>query len=82
MSAKKSYMWLHFKEFTNQIMVTGDSKIMFPVLVLSMSSLDPNTKYCFLLDFVMGNSHLWKCVNKDWVPGGQVVSQLHVECLT
>jgi brachyury protein len=44
---------------------------MFPVLRVSVSGLDPNAMYSFLLDFVPVDAHRWKYVNGDWVPGGK-----------
>ncbi|TEA33893.1 hypothetical protein DBR06_SOUSAS10610007, partial [Sousa chinensis] len=63
-------IWLHFRELINQVMVTNNSRRMFPVLKLSMSGRDPNTMCCFILDFVTESNHFWKCVNREWVPGG------------
>lgn len=44
---------------------------MFPVLKASVSGLDPNAMYSFLLDFVAADNHRWKYVNGEWVPGGK-----------
>uniref|UniRef100_G1SDS8 T-box transcription factor T n=2 Tax=Oryctolagus cuniculus TaxID=9986 RepID=G1SDS8_RABIT len=44
---------------------------MFPVLKVNVSGLDPNAMYSFLLDFVAADSHRWKFVNGEWVPGGK-----------
>lgn len=44
---------------------------MFPVLKVSVSGLDPNAMYTFLLDFVAADNHRWKYVNGEWVPGGK-----------
>ncbi|XP_008590464.1 PREDICTED: brachyury protein [Galeopterus variegatus] len=44
---------------------------MFPVLKVNVSGLDPNAMYSFLLDFVAADSHRWKYVNGEWVPGGK-----------
>eukprot|EP00062_Callorhinchus_milii_P010923 gi/632956675/ref/XP_007894075.1/ PREDICTED: T-box transcription factor TBX19-like [Callorhinchus milii] len=44
---------------------------MFPVLKISVSGLDPNAMYSFLLDFVVADSHRWKYVNGEWVPAGK-----------
>lgn len=44
---------------------------MFPVLKVSVSGLDPNAMYSFLLDFVAADGHRWKYVNGEWVPGGK-----------
>lgn len=44
---------------------------MFPVLKVSVSGLDPNAMYSFLLDFVAADGHRWKYVNGEWVLGGK-----------
>ncbi|XP_060061040.1 T-box transcription factor T isoform X2 [Erinaceus europaeus] len=64
-------LWLRFKELTNEMIVTKSGRRMFPVLKVSVSGLDPNAMYSFLLDFVAADSHRWKYVNGEWVPGGK-----------
>ncbi|KAK7476199.1 hypothetical protein BaRGS_00032553 [Batillaria attramentaria] len=44
---------------------------MFPVFRCSVTGLDPSAMYTFLLDFVQVDTHRWKYVNGDWVPGGK-----------
>lgn len=41
------------------------------MLKVSVSGLDPNAMYSFLLDFVAADGHRWKYVNGEWVPGGK-----------
>ncbi|KAG8583114.1 hypothetical protein GDO81_008283 [Engystomops pustulosus] len=64
-------LWLRFKELTNEMIVTKNGRRMFPVLKVSVSGLDPNAMYTFLLDFVSADNHRWKYVNGEWVPGGK-----------
>ncbi|XP_028905073.1 T-box transcription factor T isoform X2 [Ornithorhynchus anatinus] len=64
-------LWLRFKELTNEMIVTKNGRRMFPVLKVSVSGLDPNAMYSFLLDFVAADTHRWKYVNGEWVPGGK-----------
>ncbi|NWY38867.1 BRAC protein, partial [Sylvia atricapilla] len=66
-----SDLWLRFKELTNEMIVTKNGRRMFPVLKVSVSGLDPNAMYSFLLDFVAADGHRWKYVNGEWVPGGK-----------
>ncbi|XP_037376923.1 T-box transcription factor T isoform X2 [Talpa occidentalis] len=68
---EESELWLRFKELTNEMIVTKNGRRMFPVLKVSVSGLDPNAMYSFLLDFVAADSHRWKYVNGEWVPGGK-----------
>uniref|UniRef100_A0A8C8RUB7 T-box transcription factor T n=1 Tax=Pelusios castaneus TaxID=367368 RepID=A0A8C8RUB7_9SAUR len=68
---EESELWLRFKELTNEMIVTKNGRRMFPVLKASVSGLDPNAMYSFLLDFVAADSHRWKYVNGEWVPGGK-----------
>ena len=44
---------------------------MFPVFRCSVTGLAASGMYTFLLDFVQVDSHRWKYVNGDWVPGGK-----------
>ncbi|XP_070071679.1 T-related protein isoform X2 [Drosophila takahashii] len=44
---------------------------MFPVVKISASGLDPAAMYTVLLEFVQIDSHRWKYVNGEWVPGGK-----------
>nr|XP_004651144.1 T-box transcription factor T isoform X3 [Jaculus jaculus] len=68
---EESELWLRFKELTNEMIVTKNGRRMFPVLKVSVSGLDPNAMYSFLLDFVAADNHRWKYVNGEWVPGGK-----------
>ncbi|XP_042336711.1 T-box transcription factor T isoform X3 [Sceloporus undulatus] len=68
---EESELWLRFKELTNEMIVTKNGRRMFPVLKASVSGLDPNAMYSFLLDFVAADAHRWKYVNGEWVPGGK-----------
>lgn len=47
------------------------SRRMFPVVRLSVSGLDPSAMYSFMLDFVPVDTHRWKYINGEWVPGGK-----------
>ena len=44
---------------------------MFPVIRANLEGIDPNAMYSLLLDFVPVESHRWKYVNGEWVPGGK-----------
>lgn len=50
---------------------------MFPVLKVSVSGLDPNAMYSFLLDFSPADGHRWKYVNGEWVPAGKPEPHSH-----
>ncbi|XP_071548995.1 uncharacterized protein byn isoform X2 [Panulirus ornatus] len=47
------------------------SRRMFPVVKVSVGGLDPASMYSVLLEFVQIDSHRWKYVNGEWVPGGK-----------
>ncbi|XP_077148922.1 T-box transcription factor T-like isoform X2 [Ranitomeya variabilis] len=64
-------LWKRFKELTNEMIVTKNGRRMFPVLKISVSGLDPNAMYSFLMDFVTADNNRWKYVNGEWVPGGK-----------
>lgn len=44
---------------------------MFPVVRIRISGLVPNAMYNVILEFVQIDSHRWKYVNGEWVPGGK-----------
>ncbi|XP_075056788.1 T-box transcription factor T-like isoform X3 [Mixophyes fleayi] len=67
----ESDLWIRFKELTNEMIVTKNGRRMFPVLKISVTGLDPNAMYSFLMDFVTADSNRWKYVNGEWVPGGK-----------
>ncbi|XP_040283103.1 T-box transcription factor T-like isoform X3 [Bufo gargarizans] len=64
-------LWKRFKELTNEMIVTKNGRRMFPVLKISVTGLDPNAMYSFLMDFVTADNNRWKYVNGEWVPGGK-----------
>ncbi|XP_073529356.1 T-box transcription factor T-like isoform X2 [Phyllobates terribilis] len=64
-------LWKRFKELTNEMIVTKNGRRMFPVLKISVTGLDPNAMYSFLMDFVTADNNRWKYVNGQWVPGGK-----------
>uniref|UniRef100_A0A5F8GQI8 T-box transcription factor 19 n=1 Tax=Monodelphis domestica TaxID=13616 RepID=A0A5F8GQI8_MONDO len=70
-------LWQRFKEVTNEMIVTKNGRRMFPVLKISVTGLDPNAMYSFLLDFIPTDSHRWKYVNGEWVPAGKPEASNH-----
>ncbi|XP_032594182.1 T-related protein isoform X2 [Drosophila grimshawi] len=64
-------LWLRFQNLTNEMIVTKNGRRMFPVVKISASGLDPAAMYTVLLEFVQVDSHRWKYVNGEWVPGGK-----------
>ncbi|KAL1022039.1 hypothetical protein UPYG_G00021460 [Umbra pygmaea] len=68
---EEAELWGKFNEVTNEMIVTKSGRRMFPVLKVSVSGLDPNAMYSFLLDFLPADSHRWKYVNGEWVTAGK-----------
>ncbi|XP_020716685.1 T-related protein isoform X2 [Ceratitis capitata] len=64
-------LWLRFQNLTNEMIVTKNGRRMFPVVKISTSGLDPDAMYSVLLEFVQVDTHRWKYVNGEWVPGGK-----------
>ncbi|XP_063360998.1 T-related protein-like [Cydia amplana] len=64
-------LWVRFQTLTNEMIVTKNGRRMFPVVKVSASGLDPTAMYTVLLEFVQVDSHRWKYVNGEWVPGGK-----------
>ncbi|XP_029433891.1 T-box transcription factor TBX19 [Rhinatrema bivittatum] len=70
-SLEEAELWQRFREVTNEMIVTKNGRRMFPVLKISVSGLDPNAMYSFLLDFAPADGHRWKYVNGEWAPAGK-----------
>ncbi|KPJ11384.1 T-related protein [Papilio machaon] len=64
-------LWVRFQTLTNEMIVTKNGRRMFPVVKVTASGLDPTAMYTVLLEFVQVDSHRWKYVNGEWVPGGK-----------
>lgn len=64
-------LWRAFNSQTNEMIVTKTGRRMFPVIKISISNLDPRAMYSIAIEFVQLESHRWKYVNHDWVPGGK-----------
>ncbi|KAJ7320312.1 hypothetical protein JRQ81_019823 [Phrynocephalus forsythii] len=71
-------LWQRFREVTNEMIVTKNGRRMFPVLKISVSGLDPNAMYSFLLDFAPTDSHRWKYVNGEWQAAGYTPLSSHL----
>ncbi|TSK62669.1 T-box transcription factor TBX19 [Bagarius yarrelli] len=76
-SLEDAELWRKFREVTNEMIVTKNGRRMFPVLKVSVSGLDPNAMYSFLLDFSPADGHRWKYVNGEWVPAGKPEPHSH-----
>ncbi|XP_014670683.1 PREDICTED: brachyury protein homolog 1-like [Priapulus caudatus] len=70
-SLEDQELWSKFDVLTNEMIVTKNGRRMFPVFRASISGLDPEAMYSILVDFVQVDSHRWKYVNGEWVPGGK-----------
>uniref|UniRef100_A0A336K7U6 CSON015494 protein n=1 Tax=Culicoides sonorensis TaxID=179676 RepID=A0A336K7U6_CULSO len=64
-------LWMRFQNLTNEMIVTKNGRRMFPVVKITTNGLDPAAMYTVLLEFVQIDSHRWKYVNGEWVPGGK-----------
>ena len=65
------WLWHAFNQQTNEMIVTKGGRRMFPVIKISISNLDPQAMYTLAVEFVQLESHRWKYVNGEWVPGGK-----------
>jgi len=64
-------LWRAFNTETNEMIVTKGGRRMFPVIKISLDHLDPGAMYSIAIEFVQMESHRWKYVNGEWVPGGK-----------
>lgn len=64
-------LWKTFHSQVNEMIVTKSGRRMFPVVRLSIDGLEPRAMYTIALEFVQRETHRWKYVNGEWVPGGK-----------
>lgn len=64
-------LWKTFHSQVNEMIVTKSGRRMFPIVRLSIEGLEPRAMYTLALEFVQLETHRWKYVNGEWVPGGK-----------
>ena len=64
-------LWNKFSSIGNEMIVTKTGRRMFPVLSISISGLEPESMYSFLLDFVIVDQNRWKYVKGNWTASGR-----------
>lgn len=64
-------LWRNFNDQTNEMIVTKNGRRMFPVIKVSIKNLDPSAMYSLAIEFVQMESHRWKYVNGEWIPGSK-----------
>ncbi|XP_053638380.2 T-box transcription factor T-like isoform X1 [Cherax quadricarinatus] len=64
-------LWTRFQALTNEMIVTKSGRRMFPVVKVTVGGLEAAAMYSILLEFVQIDTHRWKYVNGEWVPGGK-----------
>ncbi|UJR10609.1 hypothetical protein I4U23_014806 [Adineta vaga] len=64
-------LWQQFHSFGTEMIITKNGRRLFPTFRVSVSELDPNTKYMFLLDIVPVDDNRYKYQESTWVVSGK-----------
>ncbi|XP_076067991.1 T-box transcription factor TBX6-like [Oratosquilla oratoria] len=64
-------LWNQFNKFATEMIITKLGRRMFPTVKMSVSGLEPNTKYFVLMDIVPADDSRYKFQGKEWVVAGK-----------
>nr|CAB3266861.1 T-box transcription factor Tbx6a [Phallusia mammillata] len=64
-------LWEQFSRVGTEMIVTKSGRRMFPGYRVKLSGLDPNTKYCLLMDIVNVDQHRYKFQQGEWMVAGR-----------
>ncbi|XP_050691379.1 T-box transcription factor TBX6-like [Eriocheir sinensis] len=64
-------LWNQFNKFGTEMIITKLGRRMFPTVKMSVSGLEPNTKYFVLMDIVPADDSRYKFQGKEWVVAGK-----------
>nr|CAB3266863.1 T-box transcription factor Tbx6b [Phallusia mammillata] len=64
-------LWSSFSAAQTEMIVTKTGRRMFPGYRIKLSGLDPNEKYCLLMDIVNVDQHRYKFQNGEWRVAGR-----------
>ncbi|KAK4293148.1 hypothetical protein Pmani_024594 [Petrolisthes manimaculis] len=64
-------LWSQFNKFGTEMIITKLGRRMFPTVKMSVSGLEPNTKYFVLMDITPADDSRYKFQGKEWVVAGK-----------
>ncbi|CAF0876608.1 unnamed protein product [Adineta ricciae] len=64
-------LWKQFHSLGTEMIITKNGRRLFPTFRVSVSELDPNMKYMFLLDIVPVDDNRYKYQESAWVISGK-----------
>jgi len=64
-------LWKRFHSIGTEMIITKNGRRLFPTFHISVSELDPNTEYMFLLDIVPMDDNRYKYQESAWVISGK-----------
>ncbi|CAF0878895.1 unnamed protein product [Rotaria sp. Silwood1] len=70
-------LWKRFYSLGNEMIITKSGRRLFPNFRVSVSELDPNAKYMFLLDIVPMDDNRYKYHESSWTISGKAEPHLY-----
>ncbi|CAF1661940.1 unnamed protein product [Adineta ricciae] len=70
-------LWSRFYSLGNEMIITKNGRRLFPNLRVTISELDPNTKYMFLLDIVPMDDNRYKYHESSWNISGKAEPHMY-----
>ncbi|CAL8102793.1 unnamed protein product [Calicophoron daubneyi] len=73
-------LWEKFNELGTEMIITKSGRRMFPVIRISFSGLDPDTKYLVLMDIIPVDSKRYRYAyhRSSWLVAGKADPEMHV----
>ncbi|XP_019853989.1 PREDICTED: T-box transcription factor TBX5-A-like [Amphimedon queenslandica] len=69
-------LWAKFHKSTTEMIITKAGRRMFPVIKMSVSGLEPDTKYIIVMDIVAIDDNRYKFHDSEWVVTGKAEPHL------
>jgi hypothetical protein len=69
-------LWAKFHKATTEMIITKAGRRMFPVIKMSVSGLEANTKYIIVMDIVAIDDNRYKFHDSEWVVTGKAEPHL------
>ncbi|CAF2376576.1 unnamed protein product [Rotaria sp. Silwood2] len=70
-------LWKRFYSLGTEMIITKNGRRLFPNLRVTVSELDPNTKYMFLLDIVPVDDNRYKYQESAWIISGKAEPHIY-----
>ncbi|CAF2041694.1 unnamed protein product [Rotaria magnacalcarata] len=70
-------LWKSFHSFGTEMIITKNGRRLFPTFRVSVSELDPNMKYMFLLDIVPVDDNRYKYQESAWIVSGKAEPHIY-----